>query len=333
MTATKVRDLLAQAVRALQAPISSPLPRSLFGGEGGVRGRSSGDEDAESTPSPQPSPPTMDLSGERELNEARREAELLLQHALRVDRAWLFAHADDAVPAALAGQFRCHVSRRAKGEPIAYITGKREFFGLDLAVTPDVLIPRPETELLVELALEKIPHDATPRIADLGTGSGAIALALAHERPHARVLAADASAAALAVARGNARRLGLANVEFVESDWFAALAGREFDLIVSNPPYIAQGDAHLDHGDLRFEPALALSSGNDGLDAIRTIARDARRHLARGGWLLFEHGHDQGAAVRDILIALGYMDAATAQDLEDRDRVTAAKYADAPCYA
>lgn len=279
--------------------------------------------------------PVLDVpaeeSGRNELHpgkntgEARREAELLLQHALRVDRAWLFAHADDAVPVVLAGQFRCYVTRRAEGEPIAYISGRREFFGLDLAVTPDVLIPRPETELLVELALEKIAHTAAPRFADLGTGSGAIALAIAHERPQARVLAADASAAALAVARGNAQRLGLGNVEFVDSDWFAALAGREFDLIASNPPYIALGDAHLARGDLRFEPALALSSGADGLDAIRTIARDARGHLAAGGWLLLEHGLDQGTAVRAILAANGYVQATTARDLEGRDRVSSAR--------
>ena len=265
------------------------------------------------------------LTADRAATEARREAELLLQHALRADRAWLFAHADDEVAAVLAGQFRCYVSRRAEGEPIAYITGRREFFGLDLVVTPDVLIPRAETELLVEAALEKIPRDMQARIADLGTGSGAIALALANERPQARVLAGDASTAALALARENARRLGIANVEFAESDWFAALAGRKFDLIVSNPPYIALGDAHLEQGDLRFEPALALSSGSDGLDAIRTIAREARRHLARSGWLLFEHGYDQGAAVRDIFAACGYADAATVQDLEGRDRITAAK--------
>ncbi|WP_347261204.1 peptide chain release factor N(5)-glutamine methyltransferase [Rudaea sp.] len=256
--------------------------------------------------------------------EARREAELLLQHALRVDRAWLFAHADDEVAVVLAGQFHCYVSRRATGEPLAYITGRREFFSLDLVVTPDVLIPRAETELLVEAALEKIPRDMQVRIADLGTGSGAIALALAHERPQAHVLAVDASAAALALARENARRLGLANVEFAESDWFAALAGRKFDVVVSNPPYIARGDAHLEQGDLRFEPALALSSGADGLDAIRTIARDARVHLAPGGWLLFEHGYDQGAAVRDILAAHGYAHAATLRDLEGRDRVSRA---------
>jgi len=282
VTATKVRDLIAQAVPALAA--------------------------------------------DRATNEARREAELLLQHALRVDRAWLFAHADDEVAAVLAGQFRCYVSRRAEGEPIAYITGRREFFGLDLVVTPDVLIPRPETELLVERALERIAHDAEARIADLGTGSGAIALALAHERPHARVLATDASDAALAVARSNAQRLTLANVEFALGEWCAALGEREFDLIASNPPYIARGDAHLEQGDLRFEPALALSSGSDGLDAIRTIARDARRHLVRGGWLLFEHGYDQGAVVRDILAALGYADAVTWHDIEARDRVSGARY-------
>jgi len=282
VTATKVRDLLAQAGPALAA--------------------------------------------DRTASEARREAELLLQHALRVDRAWLFAHAGDEVDEVLAGQFRCYVSRRAEGEPIAYITGRREFFSLDLVVTPDVLIPRAETELLVELALERIPRDTEPRIADLGTGSGAIALALAHERPRARVLATDASDAALAVARGNAQRLALANVEFALGEWCAALGEREFDLIASNPPYIARGDAHLEQGDLRFEPALALSSGSDGLDAIRTITRDARRHLARGGWLLFEHGHDQGAAVRDIFTAHGYIDAATWRDMEARDRVSGARY-------
>jgi len=266
------------------------------------------------------------LSADRATVEARREAELLLQHALRVDRAWLFAHADDVADRVLAGQFRCYVSRRAEGEPVAYITGRREFFSLDLAVTSDVLIPRVETELLVELALEKIPPDAAMRIADLGTGSGAIALALAHERPRSRVLATDASAAALDVARGNATRLGLLNVEFARGEWCAALGELRFGLIASNPPYIAAGDAHLGRGDLRFEPALALSSGADGLDAIRTITHDARRHLEPGGWLLFEHGYDQGAAVRDIFAANGYAEAATAQDLEGRDRVSLASY-------
>lgn len=266
------------------------------------------------------------MSIDRATMETRREAELLLQHALHVDRAWLFAHADDEVDRVLTGQFRCYVSRRVAGEPIAYITGSREFFSLDLAVTPDVLIPRPETELLVELALEKIPREAVVQIADLGTGSGAIALAIAHERPNAQVLATDASAAALDVARGNARRLGLMNVEFAQAEWCTALGDRVFGIIVSNPPYIAVGDAHLREGDLRFEPPLALSSGADGLDAIRTIARDARRHLVRGGWLLFEHGYDQGQPVREIFAANGYADAMTAHDLEGRDRISSARY-------
>lgn len=266
------------------------------------------------------------LSAQQATIEARREAELLLQHALRVDRAWLFAHAGDEVDGILAGQFRCYVSRRAVGEPVAYIVGRREFFSLDLVVTSDVLIPRPETELLVELALERIPQGTALQVADLGTGSGAIALAIAHERPQARLLATDASEAALAVARGNARRLGLGNVEFARGEWCAALGDRVFEAILGNPPYIAAGDAHLGEGDLRFEPALALSSGVDGLDAIRTIARDAKNHLRAGGWLILEHGHDQGRAVRDIFIANGYADAATWQDIEDRDRISGARY-------
>ena len=267
----------------------------------------------------------LELRANPAASEARREAELLLQHALHVDRAWLFAHADDNVGSVLVGQFRCCLSRRAAGEPLAYITGRREFFALDLIVTPDVLIPRPETELLVEQALAHIANDTDTRIADLGTGSGAVALAIAHERPRARVIATDASAAALAVARANAQHLGLRNVEFAQGSWCAALGERQFDLIVSNPPYIALGDAHLDTGDLRFEPALALASGRDGLDAIRAIARDARCHLVESGWLMFEHGYDQGAAVRGILQTHGYRDAQTATDLELRDRVTSAR--------
>ena len=331
MSDSKVRDLLAQATTALQviASASSPLLRGNIEGEDSVRGRFS-DETAKSTPSPQPSPPTEKLLGERVRNEARREAELLLQHALRVDRAWLFAHADDEIQPAFAGQFRRYVARRVAGEPIAYITGRREFFSLDLVVTPDVLIPRPETELLVEQALEKIPRDRVAQVADLGTGSGAIALAVAHERPLSRVLATDASSSALDVARGNAQRLGLINVEFALGEWCAALGERKFDAILSNPPYIALGDAHLGEGDLRFEPALALSSGTDGLDAIRTIAREAKRHLEPGGWLIVEHGYDQGSAVRAIFAALAYADPATFQDLEGRDRISAARYDPAP---
>jgi release factor glutamine methyltransferase len=252
------------------------------------------------------------------------DAALLVAHALGRTRSWLYAHGDDPVDEAAREACERLVARRAAGEPVAYITGHRGFWRFDLRVTPDTLVPRPETELLVELALERLPEGKPLRIADLGTGSGAIALALAHERPAARVVAVDASAAALEVARGNARALGIGNVEFREGDWLQPLAGETFDLIASNPPYIAVGDPHLD--DLRHEPALALSSGADGLDAIRTIVRDAPPRLVAGGWLLLEHGLDQGAAVRALLSAAGYADVSTARDLEQRDRVTLGRY-------
>jgi len=259
--------------------------------------------------------------------EARHEAEILLGHALERSRAWLFAHAGFVPDDAARLRFAQLLAARRRGEPVAYLIGHRGFWTLDLAVTPDVLIPRPETELLVELALERIPPDAEFRVADLGTGSGALALAIASERPHARVVATDASAAALAVARGNAQRLGIDNVEFAQGDWCAALGVRRFDLVVSNPPYIATGDAHLGQGDLRFEPSSALAAGADGLDAIRAIAAQARAHLEPGGWLFVEHGFDQGSVVRAVFAANGYADIATARDLEQRERVTASKSA------
>lgn len=262
------------------------------------------------------------LAVARERLADRLEAEVLLAHAAGRDRAWLFAHADDAAGPALAAAFGTLLERRLAGEPLAYITGHRGFWSMDLQVTPDTLIPRPETERLVELALERIPDVADRSVADLGTGSGAIALAIARERPHARVLATDASAGALAVARRNAGRLGIANVRFGQGDWCIALGDGIFDIIVSNPPYIEDGDEHLWQGDLRHEPRAALASGPDGLDAIRTIARDARTHLAPGGWLLLEHGWQQGAAVRGVLQDNGYTDIVTVQDLESRDRVT-----------
>jgi release factor glutamine methyltransferase len=231
------------------------------------------------------------------------DAVLLVAHALGRTRTWLYAHGDDAVDDAARQACEGLVARREAGEPAAYIVGRRGFWRFDLQVTPDTLVPRPETELLVELALERLPEGRALRVADLGTGSGAIALALAHERPSARVVAVDASAAALEVARGNARALGIGNVEFREGDWLQPLAGETFDLVASNPPYIALGDPHLD--DLRHEPALALSSGADGLDAIRAIVRDAPACLVDGGWLLLEHGVDQGAAVGAQLSAGG----------------------------
>ena len=252
----------------------------------------------------------------------RVDAEWLLAHSLQTPRSWLFAHSGDAVPAEAAVRFAALLARRQAGEPVAYLTGSQGFWTLDLAVSPATLVPRPETELLVERALARIPVNSASHVADLGTGSGAIALAIAKERPHTAVIATDASAAALEVARGNAARNGITNVEFREGDWLAPLAGETFDLIASNPPYIAEGDPHLDRGDLRFEPPTALSSGEDGLDAIRSIVRDAPARLAPGGWLLLEHGWDQGAMVRALLEAAGFIDVETAHDLEGRDRIS-----------
>jgi release factor glutamine methyltransferase len=255
-------------------------------------------------------------------DEAGREAERLLQHALGQPRAWLYAHADDAIDASAERCVHELVARRDAGEPLAYITGRREFWSLDLAVSPAVLIPRPETELLVELAIQRIPHEQFASAADLGTGSGAIALAIARERPRTQVLATDSSAAALDVARGNAARLAVANVGFALGDWCAALGYAQFDLIVSNPPYIAAADPHLRRGDLRFEPTSALASGIDGLDAIRSIVKAAPAHLRPGGWLLLEHGCEQGRDVRKLLETSGFVEVFTALDLEDRERVS-----------
>lgn len=261
------------------------------------------------------------------LREARTDlepgdADLLLAHVLGRPRSWLYAHGDDVLDADAAAPFSTLLARRRAGEPVAYLLGQRGFWRFDLRVDATTLIPRPETERLVELALLRLPTDRSLRVADLGTGSGAIALALAHERPKAEVIATDASAGALAIADANARSLGLGNVQFRHGDWFAPLTGESFDLIASNPPYIADSDTHLDEGDLRFEPRSALASGADGLDAIRQIARDTPPYLRSGGWLLLEHGWKQGEAVRELLVAAGLVKVETVRDLEDRDRVT-----------
>lgn len=250
------------------------------------------------------------------------DAECLLAHAIGRDRGWLYAHADAEVGSAAEHDFLALCARREAGEPVAYLTGRQGFWTLDLAVSPATLVPRPETELLVQLALDRIALEAPALLADLGTGSGAIALALARERPRARMVATDASATALQVADANARANRIANVEFRLGDWLAPLAGQRFDLIASNPPYIALGDPHLQQGDLRFEPPSALSSGVDGLDAIRTIVGDAPTHLHPGGWLLLEHGWEQGAAVRALLAAAGFNQVASVHDLEGRERVS-----------
>ncbi len=274
--------------------------------------------------------PAITVAGALRAAEARIEridAEWLLLHVLDRPRSWLFSHDRDPLPAAAADAFADLVARREAGEPVAYLVGRRGFWTLDLEVTPATLIPRPETERLVELALARIPAQSPTRIADLGTGSGAIALAIARERPHAEVVATDASADALAIASRNAGRHGIANVEFLEGDWLAPLAGRRFDLVASNPPYIADADPHLARGDLRFEPASALASGRDGLDDLRRIIAGAPAHLEAGGWLLVEHGLEQGEALRALFVAAGFVDVATERDLEGRDRVTLGRIA------
>ena len=260
-----------------------------------------------------------------EKSEARQEAQLLLQAATNKNRAWLLAHENDALGDNIVLIFQPLLLRRLHGEPIAYILGYREFYGLNLMVNPDTLIPRPDTETLVEAALAKISPQSHSAILDLGTGSGAIALALAKERPLAKVVAIDASKAALQTAETNAQNLAISNVVFVLSDWYAQLPEQQFDLIVSNPPYIEINDAHLSKGDLRFEPLSALASGVDGLDDIRRIIAHSLIHLKPQGWLLLEHGYHQAALVADLMAVTGVVDIITLQDLGGNDRVTLAK--------
>lgn len=256
-------------------------------------------------------------------DEARREAEILLGHALGLSRAALFAHGERRLDAAQAAKIERLVAARAAGQPVAYLLGEREFFGLLLTVSPAVLIPRPETELLVELALARLPVDATGAIADLGTGSGAIAIAIAKSRPGLCVWALERSPAALAVARENAERHRLHNLHVVESDWLSALpAGTRLRMLVSNPPYVAEDDPHLSSGDLRFEPRAALTPGADALSAYRDISQAAGAFLAPGGWLLFEHGATQGPTLRALLAEQGFVQVATEVDLEQRERVS-----------
>jgi len=252
----------------------------------------------------------------------RLEAELLLCAILGCERVWLIVHAEEAIDSSRARSAHALFARRRAGEPVSYITGWREFYGLALRVAPAVLIPRPETERLVALALERLPLGAPGRVLELGTGSGAIAIALASERPGVEMVATDVSEAALALARRNAREHRV-EIDFVLSDWFDALAPGQFDLIVSNPPYVAAGDAHLERGDLRFEPRFALVGGEDGLACIREIAAHAQVRLQPGGCLLMEHGYDQGDRCVELLSSLGYAEVADFLDLAGRPRVCA----------
>jgi release factor glutamine methyltransferase len=251
-----------------------------------------------------------------------RDAELLLLHCLGKDeRSWLIAHDDDELQADVIERFASISAERLKGVPLAYLLGYREFWSLKLKVTRDVLIPRPETELLVAWALELASRYDLESLLDLGTGSGAIALAVQHDLPRLSVTASDVSGSALRVARANAEGLGLP-VEFVQSRWFDALEQRRWALIASNPPYVAVDDAHLQDGDLRFEPNTALTDGSDGLSSIRKIASNAPDHLETGGWLLIEHGYDQAADVRSILELNGFSKVSLRHDLAGRPRAT-----------
>lgn len=265
---------------------------------------------------------TTALKASNNSGEDKLEAQLLLEHVLNVNHAWLITHADDEMGSETKQQFEVLIQRRITGEPIAHILGEREFYGLPFKVTPDTLIPRPDTETLVEAALAKIPPSEPINILDLGTGSGAIALAVAKHRPNTQVTAADASEAALAVAKENAETLNITNVQFVLSDWFEALANQQFDVIVSNPPYIEEADEHLNQGDLRFEPLSALASGEDGLDDIRRIIEAAFAHLKPNGWLMFEHGYNQAEQVAQLLSQAGFNQVGHVLDLAGIQRVT-----------
>jgi release factor glutamine methyltransferase len=254
----------------------------------------------------------------------RLDAEVLLAHVLGKPRSYLHAWPDAQLQEPQLARYRQLVARRAEGEPVAYLTGRREFWSLDFEVSRATLIPRPETELLVEQALAGLPADRALRVADLGTGSGAVAVALARERRRWRLCAADRSDAAIEIARRNAARLQAPGIDFLVGDWSSAFADRSLDAIVSNPPYVAEQDPHLAQGDVRFEPRTALAAGAQGLDDLARLIQDAARVLKAGGWLFLEHGGGQSAAVRTLLNKLDFKGIATLRDLAGLERVTRA---------
>lgn len=256
----------------------------------------------------------------------RLDAEILLAHVLEMPRSHLFARPEQRLDGYKLRSYALLVLARRKGQPVAYLTGQRDFWSLTLKVTPATLIPRPETELLVEEALRNVPVGVRWYLLDLGTGSGAIALALAKERPQCILTATDISRSALAVARENAKRLEIHNLAFMQGQWFTPVSGRRFAMIVSNPPYVPNDDPHLNAGDLRFEPRHALTGGPDGLAAIRKIVLRAPSHLDRGGALLLEHGYDQGERVRELLSAAGFSAIKTLRDLAGSERVTSGRF-------
>ncbi|HWJ06970.1 MAG TPA: peptide chain release factor N(5)-glutamine methyltransferase [Steroidobacteraceae bacterium] len=265
----------------------------------------------------------------RVTDEPRREAEILLAAALDKPRSYLLAHPDQQIlDCDATDRYEASVTRRAHGEPIAYVLGEKEFWSLTLEVTPAVLVPRPETELVVERALLHLPTDAPGRVLDLATGSGAIALAIAHERPRLQVVGTDVSEDAVDVARRNLARLHLTNAELRVGSWYAPVAGEHFTLIASNPPYIAAGDCRVEQDVHRYEPHGALYAGDNGLAALRVVVGEAPRHLVPGGWLVVEHGDTQGAGVRQLFAAAGFRDVATHRDLAGLARCTEGKIGD-----
>jgi len=285
---------------------------------------------------PVPPDTTFLTTIQQALHEARRqltpvheaatlEAEILLGHVLQQSRAQLYTWPHNPVSADQLSRFKALVTRRFNGEPIAYLVGYREFWDLSLTVSPATLIPRPETERLVEIALDLIPSEMPWHVADLGTGSGAIALAIAKHRPRCQVLATDLSMAALTIAQQNAHHLGITNLTFKKGSWCAPLSGLVFDFIISNPPYIAENDPHLGEGDLRYEPASALISAENGLNDLLQIAQSAPHALKKGGWLLLEHGFEQGDSVMNLLKVNGYNNIICYHDDGQRERATLAQ--------
>lgn len=256
----------------------------------------------------------------------RLDAEILLSELLQQSRTWLYTWPDKQLQPEQWQQYQHWIAKRQQGQPVAYLIGCREFWGLTLKVSPDTLIPRPDTERLVELALQQLASQPQAYVADLGTGTGAIALALASEQPQWQITAADFKPEVVTLAEQNRQQLGFNNVTVIQSDWCQALPDQHFDLIVSNPPYIEADDPHLQQGDVRFEPLSALTSGADGLDDIRKLAIDCQRCLKPSGWLMLEHGYNQAEAVQQILLNAGYQQVHSAQDLAGQDRVTLGCY-------
>ncbi len=265
----------------------------------------------------------QELAGSSDTIQA--DVEILLCHLLACDRSCLYTWPDNKLDEGRLSQFRQCIALRRKGRPVAYITGRKAFWEFSLKVNDSTLIPRPETELLVEQSLSRIPQDQPARILDLGTGSGAIALAIAYERPLCPVTAIEKSGDAMEVARWNTQQLGIENISLLTGNWLSPVSHTRFDIIVSNPPYIAENDPHLETGDVSHEPVTTLASGKDGLDDIRIIIMQAKHHLVDGGWLLLEHGCDQACTIRKILVEQGYSDINTYPDLAGHDRVTEAR--------